>query len=117
MPADSGVTVVTMLVCFFIFAREAAGATSARHSLRPLIGEGRMLAQLGRITLRDREAVAAGHTGCLKCEAVAAPRLSSSAKADDPVRRGVSALLLAPVEYWIPRWSLSSGSPEARPGG
>jgi hypothetical protein len=26
-----------MLVCFFIFAREAAGASSARHSLRPLI--------------------------------------------------------------------------------
>jgi hypothetical protein len=27
---------VTMLVCFFIFARKAAGALSARHSLRPL---------------------------------------------------------------------------------
>jgi hypothetical protein len=25
-----------LLVCFFIFAREAAGATGARHSLRPL---------------------------------------------------------------------------------
>jgi hypothetical protein len=51
------VTVVTMLVCFFIFAREAAGATSARHSLRPLICEGWMLAQLGRITPRDCDAV------------------------------------------------------------
>jgi hypothetical protein len=68
MPGDSGVTAVTMLVCFFIFAREAAGATSARHSLRPLIPEGWMLAYLGRITPRDREGVAAGHTGCLKIE-------------------------------------------------
>ena len=33
----SGVTVVTMLVCFFLSAREAAGALDARHSLRPLI--------------------------------------------------------------------------------
>ena len=37
MPGRSGVTVVTMLVCFFSFAREAAGASRARHSLRPLI--------------------------------------------------------------------------------
>src|SRR5207248_6811766 len=36
MPGYSGVTVVTMLVCFFYFACEAAGALSARHSLRPL---------------------------------------------------------------------------------
>jgi hypothetical protein len=36
MPGDAGVTVVTMLVCSFYFACEAAGASSARHSLRPL---------------------------------------------------------------------------------
>src|ERR1700722_11936305 len=39
MPGDTGVTVVTMLVCFFIFAHKAVGATSARHSLRPLLSE------------------------------------------------------------------------------
>jgi hypothetical protein len=39
MPGETGVTVVTTLVCFFIFAREAAGASSARHSLRPLLAE------------------------------------------------------------------------------
>jgi len=33
----SGVTVVTMLVCLFFITHEAAGASSARHSLRPLI--------------------------------------------------------------------------------
>ena len=37
----SGVTVVTTLVCSFYFACEAAGASCARHSLRPLISEGR----------------------------------------------------------------------------
>src|SRR6266436_10378561 len=37
MPGVSGVTVVTMLVCFVYFAREAAGALGARHSLRPLL--------------------------------------------------------------------------------
>jgi hypothetical protein len=42
MPGDPGVTVVTMLVCFFTFAHKAAGAPSARHSLRPLILEGRL---------------------------------------------------------------------------
>jgi hypothetical protein len=36
MPGDSGVTVVTNS-CAFYFAHEAAGASSARHSLRPLI--------------------------------------------------------------------------------
>src|SRR5258705_13439243 len=36
MPGDPGVTVVTMLVFFFHFACEAAGALDARHSLRPL---------------------------------------------------------------------------------
>src|SRR5216684_629031 len=34
--AISGVTVVTSLVCFIYFAREAAGALGIRHSLRPL---------------------------------------------------------------------------------
>jgi hypothetical protein len=37
MPGEPGVTVVTTLVCFLFFAREAAGAPSARHSLRPPI--------------------------------------------------------------------------------
>src|SRR6267154_4643099 len=36
---------------------------------------------------------------------------SSSAKADDPVLRGLSSHRRAAV-YWIPRWSLSSGSPK-----
>src|SRR5436309_15725481 len=36
MPGNPGEPVVTMLVCFFIFAREAAGALGARHSPRPL---------------------------------------------------------------------------------
>jgi hypothetical protein len=42
MPGVAGVTVVIMLVCFFIFARKAAGALRARYSLRPLISEGEL---------------------------------------------------------------------------
>jgi hypothetical protein len=58
MPGRSGVTVVTTLVCFVYFAREAAGASSARHSLRPLISEdGTFLANLARSLRRDRKAV------------------------------------------------------------
>jgi hypothetical protein len=36
MPGDPGVTVVTNS-CAFFTAHEAAGASSARHSLRPLM--------------------------------------------------------------------------------
>src|SRR5258707_11278773 len=55
MPGETGVTVVTMLVCLFYFACEAAGALSARHSLRPLFSERRNnFAKLGPIAPRDR---------------------------------------------------------------
>ena len=39
MPGESGVTVVTNSRVFYT-TREAAGASGARHSLRPLIREG-----------------------------------------------------------------------------
>src|SRR3984893_9700489 len=39
-PGRSGEPVVTTLVCLFQFAREAAGATGTRLSLRPLFFEG-----------------------------------------------------------------------------
>src|SRR6202022_142482 len=52
MPGDSGATVVTTLVCYLHFAREAAGAAGTRHSPRPLLGE-RINVQLGRIVPRD----------------------------------------------------------------
>ena len=38
MPGQSGEPVVDLLVVLFYFAREAAGATGTRHSLRPLFG-------------------------------------------------------------------------------
>ncbi len=45
MPGVSGVTVVITLVCFFLSAREAAGALDARHSLRPLLSRGEWFLQ------------------------------------------------------------------------
>ena len=47
MPGVSGVTVVTNSRVFYT-TREAAGASSARHSLRPLYEEGRTLEQNSR---------------------------------------------------------------------
>src|SRR5258706_14359804 len=65
MPGDSGVTVVTTLVCFFYFAREAAGASSARHSLRPLLlgAAKQFLQNLGRVAPRDRECISGSGMG------------------------------------------------------
>ena len=45
MPGRSGVTVVTTLGCLFPFGPEAAGASGARHSLRPLMSEGQTFAK------------------------------------------------------------------------
>ena len=71
MPGETGVTVVTKLVCLFYFACEAAGASRARHSLRPLISEGATLrVNLARNARRDREAVSRDACGCLKFESV-----------------------------------------------
>ena len=58
MPGVSGVTVVTNARVYYT-TRAAAGAPSARHSLRPLISEGTIFqAKLAR-ERRDREAVPA----------------------------------------------------------
>jgi len=57
MPGDPGVTVVTMLVCLFPFAHEAAGASSTRHSLRPLSTRGTVLQDPGAKAPRERDGV------------------------------------------------------------
>src|SRR5437764_2626832 len=59
MPGVLGGPVVTMLVCFLLFAREAAGASCARHSLRPL-SWANVLHNSGVFTRRDRGGVC-GH--------------------------------------------------------
>jgi hypothetical protein len=72
MPGDPGVTVVTMLVCFFHIAREAAGAAGARHSLRPLMFRWADVQGKTRVDARrDREAVSAIDGCCLKTETLA----------------------------------------------
>jgi len=55
MPGDPGVTVVTNARVYYT-TRAAAGASGARHSLRPLLAEGgKFPAKLGRNARRDRE--------------------------------------------------------------
>jgi len=52
MPGVSGVTVVTNARVYYT-PRAAAGAPSARHSLRPLILRAEVLAKLGRFASRE----------------------------------------------------------------
>jgi hypothetical protein len=52
-PGYPGEPVVYLLVCFIYFAREAAGASAARLSLRPLFSFGRVVhSSLGRFAPR-----------------------------------------------------------------
>jgi hypothetical protein len=57
MPGVSGVTVVTNARVYYHYTR-GCGRIGARHSLRPLIGEGgTLMAKLARNARRDRKAV------------------------------------------------------------
>src|ERR1700686_3478877 len=82
MPGESGVTVVTTLVWLFFSAHQAAGASSARYSLRPL-SEGQDVSDKPRAknTRRDREAVSIRHCEEQSDEAIhtcfAAPWIAS----------------------------------------
>jgi hypothetical protein len=91
MPGVSGVTVVTNSRVIYT-PREAAGASSARHSLRPLISESGMLKEkLARMTRRDREVTFLDRHAPLQ--------------AGHPVRRDVSFKHEPSLEYWIARSS------------
>jgi hypothetical protein len=52
-PGETGEPVVTTLVCFHFVAREAAGASSTRLSLRPLFFRGWFAQPLGRDPRRE----------------------------------------------------------------
>jgi hypothetical protein len=53
MPDRFGVPVVTMLVCFSFFAREAMGAACTRHSLRPLLERGTLVQDPDALASRE----------------------------------------------------------------
>jgi hypothetical protein len=84
MPGVSGVTVVTMLVCFVLFCMRGCGRVARPAFPAPFDWRVRkLLANLGRVTPRDREVVSASG-GCLTIESQdnswctrAAPRPSS----------------------------------------
>jgi len=98
MPGVSGVTVVTNARVFYT-TRAAAGASGARHSLRPLLSEGAKLpAKLGRIAPREGGVMYLDRHAPLQ--------------AGHPVRRGVSYEHEPSLEYWIAR---SSGLRRAEP--
>src|ERR1700687_4077510 len=74
MPGESGVTVVTMLVCFIYFAREAAGALSARHSPRPLFSWAKGFMHGSGASRREIADAYLKLFGCLKIESVTCAR-------------------------------------------
>ena len=90
MPGCSGVTVVTMLVCFFNFACEAAGASRARHSLRPL------MFQMRKSTCKTRAPAARSRSCVCWAGAVSVGQLTRES-AVVMAGRGDEALLRADV--------------------
>jgi hypothetical protein len=67
MPGETGVTCGGLTRVLFCSAREAAGASIARHSLRPLFW-GKDPRTWARFASRERESVDESHTRCLKSE-------------------------------------------------
>ena len=101
-----------MLVCAFFCAtlhtrprvQRAPGIPCSLCSF-----EGQRHANLGQITPREGEVMlGSGNAGTT-------PSLSSSAKAGDPVRRGLSAQSLRSLEYWI-AWSRLRQPPSSEGG-
>ena len=80
--------VVTMLVCFISFAREAAGAAGARLSLRPRCSRDNEIAELGRNKSREREVMHDEYGRQIKLSAVIPGRCAASnpESRDSPVR-------------------------------
>src|SRR5262249_30095351 len=98
MPECFGVPVVTMLVCFFHSAYEAAGAQNTRHSLRPLFSKGDVVAKLGRKLRR-------GNTVSRLLRSRRPPCAQLRTEAGDPVSRRRSCSTERPLAYWTPRIS------------
>jgi hypothetical protein len=95
MPGESGATVVTTLVCFVSsFAREAAGASSARHSPRPLWAKGLGKARAHRAA-RSRTRIGI----CRHCEERLVRRSSSSEGGSDEA-----------IHFTMPRHGLLRGA-------
>jgi hypothetical protein len=80
-------------VCFIYFAREAAGALSARYSLRPLISQGQELkAKLARNMRRDR-----GRVPVIASEA----KQSISSRKESWIASSLSLLAMTVVAYAV----------------
>src|SRR5258708_36116483 len=74
-----------MLVCLFYFACEAAGASRARHSLRPLISRGEVLAKTRtHRAAGSRKLVCERRRCCLKIESA-----TSSPRKRGPITTGI----------------------------
>src|SRR5712671_746306 len=97
MPGRSGEPVVTMLVCLFFITHEAAGASCARHSLRPLFSGGANIRKTSGASRREN--ADAYPLGCLKIESKTAPE---RALRDRPARQPLRIELGIPVQIIEP---------------
>ncbi len=98
MPGETGVTVVTMLVCFLSLAYEAAGALDARHSLRPLSSRVRNFWQTSDASRRENAGICLNVIACDKRKAFA-----QGSESDEAIQLSTSP----PKERWIASLALA----------
>jgi hypothetical protein len=90
MPGVSGEPVVTTLVCFIYFAREAAGAAGTRLSLRPLFSEAiRIVHRSGALRRENAEA-------CANCDVITCDKHEALAQGSDSDET-IQTVLVAPA--------------------
>src|SRR5260370_19916855 len=140
MPGETGVTVVTMLVCFVLFRTRGCGCIERPAFPAPSVFSGRMILQnsgtlrreiaesyLDLTSLRGakRRSNPLFLCGPMDCFACARNDVSTRATLSIVIVRegGRSSIpeksVIEPRGRGVldTRWSLSSGSPKARPGG
>jgi hypothetical protein len=93
-PGYLGKPVVTMLVCYIHFAREAAGAASTRLSLRPLFfSEAKTIMYHSGVSRREDA------TACLNCSNVIAcdkrEAFAQGSACDEAIQTSLAAIGLA----------------------
>ena len=89
------------LVCFLLFAREAAGASRARHSPRPLWAEGSGI-NPGADASREGEGVFAGRSPSFRTLSIVIPERCEASSYGAQLRTGESIRPRECLERWIP---------------
>src|SRR5712675_2731834 len=99
MPGETGVTVVTMLVCFVLFRTRGCGCIERPAFPAPSIIEGHRLAKLGRIAPRECGGASGIQRHCERREAIhlAAQRKNGLLRRGAPRNDGLKTLYVLAV--------------------